>query len=235
MIIAATGDVHSPYYYEDFVRAIDNLTIKPDLFLLVGDMVHRGNVDEYEKIYNVLFGKIDCPIIACFGNNEFEEQKETLKQKYREIRFLDDQSIVFEIGRISVGIYGTTGSLDQPTRWQKSNIPNVEQIYRERIIRASKHLERMLTHVKILLMHYAPTYKILEGENPRFFPNLGCQAYENVIMQQKPNLVVCGHSHKGKKMVWVDAVPVFNVSLPLNKEIVVIDTTKIKPGITKFI
>jgi hypothetical protein len=37
-------------------------------------------------------------------------------------------------------------------------------------------------------------------------------------------------------MAWVDSVPVFNVSLPVNKEIVVIDTEKdLKPGIAKFV
>jgi len=235
MLFAATGDVHSPRYYEDFVRAIERLTVKPDLFLIVGDMIDRGRIEEYEKIYNTLFGKITCPIIACFGNNEFAQIREQLKQKHREIRFLDDQSIVFEIGRIKVGIFGTTGSLDTPTRWQKANVPNIERIYSDRMILTDKHLERMLTHFKILLIHYAPTYKTLEGENPRFFANMGCQTFENVITKRKPSLVLHGHSHRGQKMVWIDAIPIFNVALPLNREIVIIDTEQLKPGITKFV
>jgi Icc-related predicted phosphoesterase len=235
MIIAATGDIHSPRYYEDFIRALERLKIKPNLFLLAGDMIDRGRIEEYEKIYNALFGKITCPIVACFGNNEFAQFREELKQKYREIRFLDDQSIVFEVGKKTLGIFGTTGSLDQPTRWQKANIPNIEKIYHDRILIADKHLERMLTHFKIFLTHYSPTYKTLEGENPRFFANMGCQAFENVLIKRKPNLVIHGHSHKGQKMVWIDTVPVFNVALPLNKEIVIIDTDQLKPGITKFV
>ena len=85
MIIAATGDVHSPQYYEEFVRAVDMMRAKPDLFLMTGDMIERGRPEEYEKIYNVLFGKIDCPIVACFGNSEFiPDITQKLKEKYND-------------------------------------------------------------------------------------------------------------------------------------------------------
>lgn len=235
MLIAATGDVHSPRYYGEFVSAVERLQIKPDLFLIVGDMVHRGEISEYEKVYNVLFGKITCPIVACFGNNEFQQLREELKQKYKDVRFLDDQSIILTIGTASVGIFGTTGSLDTPTPWQKANVPNIEKIYQSRYELADKHLQRMLTQFKILLMHYSPTYKSLAGENPRFFSSMGSQIYENILNARKPSLVLHGHSHRGTRMVWIDTVPVFNVSLPLNREIVVIDTDKLKPGLARFV
>jgi Icc-related predicted phosphoesterase len=90
--------------------------------------------------------------------------------------------------------------------------------------------------LRIVLTHYASTYKTLESENPRFYGSLGCQAFENVLNQRKPSIVLHGHSHHGMRMAWVDSVPVFNVSLPVNKEIVVIDTEKdLKPGIAKFV
>jgi predicted phosphodiesterase len=69
MLIAATGDVHSPRYYEEFVSALEKLQVKPDLMLLAGDMIERANVKEFEKINNALFGKVECPIVACFGKN----------------------------------------------------------------------------------------------------------------------------------------------------------------------
>jgi len=236
MIIAATGDIHSPIYYELFVKSLENLRVKPDLFLLAGDMIDRGKIEEFDKVWNALFGKISCPIVACFGNNEYDELRETLKVKFPKIRFLDDQSIVFSIDTTSIGIFGSTGSLDQPTRWQKVHIPHIEKIYASRILLAEKHLQRMASHLKILLLHYAPTYKTLEGENPRIYGSLGCKAFEDVLIKQKPDLVIHGHSHRGLKKAWVDTVPVFNVALPLNKEIVIIDTEKdLKPGLSKFV
>lgn len=235
MIIAATGDVHSPRYFVEFLRAMDNLKVRPDLLLMTGDMIDRGNMAEYERIHNVMFGKIFCPIVACFGNTEFQQFREEMKQKYRDIRFLDDQSIVLTIGKTSVGIFGTTGSLDTPTPWQRANIPNIEQIYKTRYDVADKHIQRMVVNFKILLMHYSPTFKTLEGENPRFYGSMGSRVYENVLMNRKPNLVVHGHSHYGTRAAWIDTVPVFNVSLPVNKEIVIIDTEKLKPGLAKFV
>jgi Icc-related predicted phosphoesterase len=236
MLIAATGDVHSPRYYEDFVRAVDNLSIKPDLFLIVGDMIERGDLKEYEKVNNVLFGRITCPIVACFGNNEYQELREKIKASYKEIKFLDDESVVLKIKDFSVGIVGTTGSLDSPTIWQKKNVPNIEKIYEERVNFVDRHLQRISADFKILLIHYSPTYKTLEGENPHFYQNLGSQKYEKVIIERRPNLVIHGHSHKGRKQAWIDTVPIFNVAFPLHKEIVVIDTEKdLKAGISRFV
>jgi hypothetical protein len=36
-------------------------------------------------------------------------------------------------------------------------------------------------------------------------------------------------------MAWLDTVPIFNVAFPVNREIVIIDTEELKPGITKFV
>jgi hypothetical protein len=36
-------------------------------------------------------------------------------------------------------------------------------------------------------------------------------------------------------MAWVDSVPVFNVAFPVNKEIVIINTADLRPGLTRYI
>jgi Icc-related predicted phosphoesterase len=244
MIIAATGDVHSPRHFDMFIKAVDGmeaLGTQPHLFLITGDMVHHGEVAEYDKIYNAMFGKISCPIVACFGNNEFTESREELKQRIRGIRFLDDQSMVIPVrlpGAMRdtmVGIVGTTGSLETPTPWQRSNVPNIERIYKERVLMVERHFSNMRADLRILIMHYSPTYRTLEGENPRFYSSMGWNVYENVLIRQKPDLVLHGHSHRGLKQAWVDSVPVLNVCLPLNERIVIIDTDKLKPGLAKFV
>ncbi len=236
MLIAATSDVHSPLFYDNFVRAIDALNVKPDIFLFAGDMIERAHGDEYIKVYNALFGKFDCPIIACFGNNEFiPDLRDKIKSDVKDVKFLDDSAIEVKIGYTSIGIVGTIGSLDTPTNWQKNNIPNIENVYRQRMDAVDRFLHRMNTHLKIVLMHYAPTYKTLGNENPRFFGGMGSQVFENVLVKHKPSLVIHGHAHKGISFAWVDTVPVFNAAFPLNKKIVVIDTDKIKPGLGRFV
>jgi Icc-related predicted phosphoesterase len=237
MLIAAVGDIHSPRFFDQYVKAVEDLHIEPDIFFLVGDIIHRGNVGEYQKVYNVLFGKITCPIIACFGNEEYgEETRMLIENQNPDIKFLDDESIVLEVAGKSVGIVGSVGSLDRPTFWQRSNIPEIYEIYKKRVETIEALLSNLKTDIKILLIHYTPTYKILEGEIPQAYPELGSKAYEKVIVEQKPTLVLTGHSHKGRREAWIDTVPIFNVAFPLRREIVVIDTDKdLKPGLEKFL
>jgi len=237
MIIAATGDIHSPRSFDLFVKLVEDLKVNPDMFLLAGDVIYRGRVEEYQKIYNVFFGKIDCPIVACFGNEEFgQETRMLVENKVPDIKFLDDEVLTLDIDGKSVGIVGSLGSLDRPTYWQRNSIPDIVSIYSKRVETIEKLLSELKTDFKILLIHYTPTYKILEGENPRSYAELGCNNLEKVIIEQKPNLVITGHSHQGKKQVWIDTIPVFNVALPLQNEIVVIDTDKdLKPGLEKFL
>jgi Icc-related predicted phosphoesterase len=236
MIIAAVSDVHLPRNYESFIWALDKMKAKPDLFLMAGDMVHRGDVKEYEKVKNLLFGKIFCPIISCFGNNEFQDLRDSVRKSCPEIKFLDDQGYELSVAGKNIAIFGTTGSLENPTKWQRSHVPDIERIFKMRMEMADKYLYRMQNmDERILLMHYSPTYKTLEGENPRFFSTMGNNLYENIINARKPTLVVHGHSHHGTKHAWVDGTPVFNVNFSVNREIVIIDTDKVKPGLEKFV
>ena len=237
MLIAAVGDIHSPRFFNYYVKAIEDLQEKPDIFFLLGDIIYHGAIGEYQKVYNVLFGKITCPIVACFGNEEHgEETRIVIENQNPDIKFLADESLILEIGGKTVGIVGTIGSLDRPTFWQRNNIPGISEMYKKRVEIVENLLIGLKTEMKILLTHYAPTYKILEGENPQSFPELGSKAYEKVIAEQKPNLVIAGHSHKGTKKAWIDTVPVFNVAFPLNRKIVVINTEEdLKPGLEKFL
>jgi len=237
MIIAAVSDVHSPRWYEEFVRAVDRMRIKPDLFVIAGDMIERGNIAEYERVYNALFGKFNCHIVACFGNNEFDQLRQQLKAKFPDIKFLDDEGTILRVGNITVGVVGTTGSLDMPTPWQKENMPNIEKIFQERVNIVDRMMRRMYgVDFRILVSHYAPTYKTLEGENPRFYGSMGSRMYETLLTTIKPTVVFHGHSVRGKKMDWVDTVPIYNVAFAVNREIVVVDTDKdLKAGITRFV
>jgi Icc-related predicted phosphoesterase len=238
MRILACSDVHSPLFYEQFIKSLESISDNVDLIILAGDMVEKDSIEkeieEYKKIYNSFFGKFFAPIVAVFGNAEFEEYRDMIKNEISRIRFLDDQYIELKINENNVFILGTTGALDEPTKWQRAHIGNIQQIYRNRIEKVRTSLKNY-QGFKILVTHYAPTYKTLEGENPLFYKNLGSLEMEKAILESKPNVVIHGHSHYGSKFSWVDTIPVFNVALPVNKKPVIIDTDKIKPGLQKFI
>jgi len=245
MIIAAVSDIHSPRYFPEFLRALDGLDAlekKPQLMLIAGDMVNRGGAEEYERVYNAMFGKVTCPIVACFGNNEYQEIRDKLKARFRNVSFLDDQSTTVALRvpgsprDLVVGIIGTTGSLENPTPWQRANVPGIERIYADRVAFVERQLITMRADYRIVLMHYAPTYRTLEGENPSFYGSMGWNVYENVFIRHKPDLVIHGHSHAGSRHAWIESVPVFNASIQVNSgKLLMIDTDTLKPGLTKFV
>jgi len=236
MLIAATSDIHSPRYFDLFLNVVENFQIQPDLFLLCGDVIENGRVNQWERVYNVLFGKISCPIIATFGNNEFgKETQQKIRKRIPDVHFLQDETLTLNVKGQKVGIVGTIGSIERPTYWQLKNFPNIREEFEGRIKVVKALLANLKVDFKILMIHYAPTFKILEGEEPFRWPGMGHRGYEKVLLETKPDLVVCGHAHKGSKKVWLDTIPIINVALPLHKQIVVIDTEKnLKPGITKF-
>lgn len=216
MIIGAIGDVHYPRYKELFESTLKNAK-NMDLLLLAGDMVDTGLYKNYPFVVELIKKYLECPIIACFGNTEFQKQK--IKDGNPEVKFLDDESFVFN----NIGIVGTKGSLDRPTWWQAKNIPNIREIYSERVNKIEKLLNDLNTSKKILLIHYSPTYKTLGGENIKAYPELGCRKYEDVIKKTKPNIVIHAHAHGGSKFAEINSSKTYNVSLPLRKEITTIE------------
>ncbi|OGI14851.1 hypothetical protein A3K63_04040 [Candidatus Micrarchaeota archaeon RBG_16_49_10] len=235
MIIAATADIHAPLGFRTFVRSLDNLKVEPDLFLIAGDLIHKGQVGEMKKISNALFGRISCPIVCCFGNNEYVTQRDEIVKEFKNFAFLEDEIFEAKIKEKNVSILGTQGSLDRPTPWQRSNFPDIENVYRERIALISDFLASTKADFKILLIHYPPTYKVMRDEDSTNFQYLGTNKLEDILIEGKPNIVVTGHVHSGKRMAWVDSIPVFNVGLKLNQGIVVINTEELKPGLGKFL
>nr|MDO8133700.1 metallophosphoesterase [Candidatus Njordarchaeum guaymaensis] len=227
--VGAVGDIHSPKFLEDFRTALKSADCsKLDLFLFAGDLVLKGKVSNIEEVLDTLEeNKIKCPIISCFGNEEYSNIRAeiTMKAENR-IKFLDDESTTIKIRDVNVGIVGSQGSLESPTSWQSRNIPNVEKIYAERIDKIAKILGNLQTDIRILLTHYPPTYKVLKGERKWFYPHVGCNRCEKVISSDRIDAVICAHSHLGIPFALVNNVPVYNVSLPATRKISVIEVSK---------
>ena len=139
------------------------------------------------------------------------------------ITFLSDESFILtlEDGK-TLGIVGSKGSLDQPTWWQSRNIPNIRQTYSQRIRIIRDLLQELEADFKILLMHYAPTFKTLGGERRAFYQQLGSKKLEDIIIGSKPDAVIHAHAHNGKRFALLEGVPIYNVSLPLNQAIPII-------------
>ncbi len=229
MLLGAMGDAHGGRFLrqEGLGRELKDL----DLLLLAGDITDSSDIDAYGTVLAAIRKRSDVPIVAVFGNDEYEQDREELRRMY-DITFLDDERVDLNIDGRIVRIVGTTGALDRPTWWQRNNVPGIHEKYRKRVETVSSLLDREGCDLLILLSHYATTYHTLRGEKERAFPEMGSRAMESVLLEKRPDLSIHAHAHGGsrhtvvsKKQRTLDdprggvAVPVWNVSLPLNKGI----------------
>ncbi|MEM5804807.1 MAG: metallophosphoesterase [Candidatus Aenigmatarchaeota archaeon] len=231
MRIAAVADIDFGGSMELFSKELQKAK-EPDLLLLAGDMCDFGQYGQYKEILaKIRKAGWKCPIYACFGNKEFEQDHAKLKKRYPEIIFLDDEKSEFTAAGTKVGIVGSKGCLDAPTFWQSRNVIGIRDEYSRRLALLEKLMKSLKGEVKILLTHYAPTYRTLEGEDARIWKVLGTSKLEEPMEEAGITLAVHGHAHYGSPLGFVGRIPVFNVALPVNRKIVVVDTDRLpKPA-----
>ncbi len=227
--VACVSDVHSPKYLDLFRDALAKIDVNQiDLFLLGGDMIYKGNVDQLNNIILELErASMKFPIYSCFGNEEFDNLYDQLREIGKnKIIFLEDELVSIKRKNKPISIIGTKGSLAQPTWWQDQNIPKIREIYKERIERIRELVSQLKDDLNILLFHYAPTYLTVLGEPSRAHAQMGTRAYEEVIFNRadKISAVFHGHAHKGRKFVlFKNRIPIYNIAFPLRKEITVVN------------
>lgn len=238
MIIAAISDLEQvgsdPEPFLDMIKKAK----KTDLFLMAGDIYEYRSPEIYGLILDFLkLAKWECPIVAIFGNREFDEDKDEIRKVCKKrVTFLEEKSIELNIGNKKVGIVGSEGSLDIPTWWQYKNLPNIKKNYDERREKVRELLKKLKSDVRILLTHYSSTYKTLKGEDQRIYGGLGSNKYEDVLRETRPTFAVHGHAEYGIPLAFVSSIPVFNVAFNVNRKIVEIDPDKLpKTGLHKFV
>ena len=72
---------------------------EPDLLLFAGDMYDWKTPETYGLILDFIdMMKWKCPIVAVFGNHEFDEELDEIKKiTKKRIKFLEEESIVLKI------------------------------------------------------------------------------------------------------------------------------------------
>lgn len=241
MIILAVSDLDSlEGDYEQFWNLLEKAE-EPDLFLLAGDMYVKDKPEKYKTILDYLERlEWKCPIVACFGNREFEQQYDVIKKICgSRIKFLNDESVELKIKGKTIGIAGSKGCLDRPTWWQIKTDPNIRKFYKERAEKIRQLLAGLKTDIKILITHYAPSYQTLKGENPNIYGGLGCNGLEKTLVETRTTFAIHGHAHLGSRLGFAGSIPIFNVALPVNKGLTKIDTDNMpsppKKGLKKFL
>lgn len=219
MIILATGD------FEEDYRQLWNLLKKseePDIFLMAGDMYNDGDPEHYGTIVEYLEKlKWKCPALACLGNWDEGDRDEIKELCGKRVLLLEEESAKMKIRGKIAGVVGSTGCVDS-FAWF---LPGIwKNFYRERAEKIRHLLSGLGNDFKILLTHYAPSYKTLKGENPNIYENLGYRGLEKILTETKATFAVHGHAHLGSPLGFAGSVPIFNAAFPVNRGLVRIDT-----------
>ena len=192
----------------------------PDVFLFAGDMINRGNAEEYVTVLDHIEKTLGStfPIIGCFGNEEYNEvRKDIVSIVGNRMILLDEKSYILEAHGLKIGIVGTQGSLDKATSWQRRNIPSIKGVFERRAKRAASLLKKMKGKVdhRVLLMHYSPCLQTCEGEDEKAFSWLGSRKFYSLVVEHQPDLVIHGHVHNAiRHEVTIGSTLIRNVSLP---------------------
>jgi len=227
VLLAVTADIHAPKHLELFRKALLSID-EPDLIALVGDVVYRNAYDQVPKVMEIIRERFQSPIVACFGNEEWEGY-EDMYRRYEDISWLDDEALTLTVRGSRVYVVGSRGSLDRPTFWQRTHVKGIYRRYRMRVSKIDRLLREARGDYVVVATHYAPTYKTLEGERENAWPEMGCMKMEEVIRARRPLLWIHGHAHKSVKLaVWIGATYVVNAALPARKSIVTIDLKELK-------
>jgi Icc-related predicted phosphoesterase len=224
LIIIATSDAHLPIGEADLISAVEKgcrENTSTDLLILAGDMVERGRIEFYSKAWEILRKCEPMNVVATFGNDEYDELREKIREEYTWANWLDDSTLTIETSSPKMMIFGTTGILDVPTRWQRKNIPNIEKKYEERLRKFEHFLNTSFSGIKIAVFHYPPTYKTLHGEPSYAWPEMGSIKAEELIRRfDSLELVIHGHAHRSKVLhAKIASAEVFNVALPARKSL----------------
>jgi len=228
--LAAASDIHGDEFLEPYLHGLKALP-PVDALLLAGDLTDRNDAKAFGRVIDATLQHVSCPVIAVFGNNEWATHHAEYRQRAG-ISFLQDEAHVLENGGERLRIVGSTGTLDEPTGWQRRNLPSIEREYREREAR----IEELLSDPapSVLLTHYPPTHVTMGGEKPDWRSQLGSLRLEAAVKRRRPAAVIHGHVHKGVARGDIGdgqatlegprpAIPVFNVALPVTQGVTLLE------------
>jgi len=228
--LLAFGDVHGVQYLGVLKASLRSITgPEPHAVLLAGDIVDRGDVRGMELVLSEVKQRFrEVPVVAVFGNDEYYEVEDYLTKNYNEVIWLNDTVTVLKTDAGTVGIVGSRGSLDRLTYWQSKHMPQLEVVYRRRVLTIRKLLMDLsaVADVVVLLTHYAPTYQTVKGEPEKIYPYMGCRKLEDVLKEVRPDIAVHAHAHNATVVeATVGSTKVYNVSIPARRGVTYIRYT----------
>lgn len=222
--IAAAGDLHCSEQRRDEVAAsLAALTGTADLVLLAGDLTTTGEPEQAQVLADAC-EPLEMPVFAVLGNHDWHAgRRDELVMVLQDagVHVLDRDWAICQVSGTELGIVGLKGFVGG---FPGSHLPDfgeplLREVYRE-TSRDVDALDRGLREValcptRIVLLHYAPTYKTIVGEDEGIWAFLGSDRLGGPIAEHEPDLVLHGHAHAGTFEGRIGPVPVYNVSVPV--------------------
>jgi Icc-related predicted phosphoesterase len=224
--VAAAGDIHcSPARRGEVDEAFRRLDAGADLVLLAGDLTTHGEPEQAAVLVDAV-RHVDTPVVAVLGNHDWHSNRsDELVALLGEggVTVLERGWTTLDVRGTRVGIVGTKGFVGGFPDSQLPDFgePLLRRVYAE-TTEEVRALEAGLEAVadcplRIVLLHYAPTWTTLEGEPKTIWTFLGTDRMAPPIELHRPDLVLHGHGHAGTFAGSIGDVPVYNVAVPVMK------------------
>jgi Icc-related predicted phosphoesterase len=185
--VAAVGDLHcTRASHGAFQRLFSQVSEAADMLLLAGDLTDTGLPDE-ARVLAKECAALHVPAIAVFGNHDHESNHQDEVRSILAdagVTVLDGEAT--EVRGIGIaGVKGFAGGFGKRALgpWGETAI---KQFVHETVNEAPKlesSLARLRTKHQIVLLHYAPIQKTVEGEPPEIYAFVGSSRLEDPIGQ----------------------------------------------------
>lgn len=213
------------------------MVLKPSLLIVAGDVVDKGgwqHAGYLEEVYDICE---PAAFLGVFGNDDYTDVRDKIKELAPRVVWLEDEKRELNIEGSTISVYGSTGILDEPTRWQERNISSIREIYAERLERLKSYCEQLSPqHINIVVMHYPPTYSTLRGEPAWAWRQMGSRRAEGVLASTcGRGYVFHGHAHNSVNLQSaLGNIAFFNVSYPARKDLLYVELRP-KVGLERFL
>jgi Icc-related predicted phosphoesterase len=222
--VAAVGDVHVGIDSAGrLAPRLHGLADHADLFLLAGDLTHRGRPEQAQVQAEELRGGGD-PTGAVLGNHDYHSDEQDAVIEVLEdagIRVLEGSAVVVEVRGRRVGIAGSKGFGGGFAGASASDFGEPEmKAFVGHTRTLAGRLERALGGLradrKLALLHYSPVAETLAGEPREIHAFLGSYLLAEAVDRAGADLVLHGHAHRGSRDgTTPGGVPVRNVAAPV--------------------
>jgi Icc-related predicted phosphoesterase len=222
--VAAVGDVHVGVDSAGrLAPRLVGLADHADLFLLAGDLTHRGRPEEAKVLAEELRG-VGVPTVAVLGNHDYHSDEQDAVTEVLEeagIRVLEGAAVVVEVRGRRLGIAGSKGFGGGFAGASASDFGEPEmKAFVGHTKALAGRLERALGGLRadrrIALLHYSPVAETLAGEPREIHAFLGSYLLAEAVDRAGADLVLHGHAHRGSRTgTTPGGVPVRNVAAPV--------------------